>query len=120
MEELLTTLRTIPGIDPSIGCSEDEPKWWVKFSTDIDHEIAWNIVQEFGNLFNYLSTNERLPTMFYPVSPPSYMNGGPKDCLSWVIECGDEKFTPAQALQWIKARLPEPLDSVEAWKATES
>ena len=57
---------------------------WVKFSLDIEHPLAWHVVQEFGHVMNFLSIDERLPTVFYPVSPPPYMNGGPHDFLSWV------------------------------------
>src|SRR5688500_17345460 len=60
--------------------------WWVKFSLDISHRLTWNVVQELGHVLNYLSLNERLPTVFKPVSPPPYLNGGPAEFLSWVIE----------------------------------
>ncbi|SPE35761.1 hypothetical protein SBA3_2300022 [Candidatus Sulfopaludibacter sp. SbA3] len=50
--------------------------WWVKFAIDISHRLAWNVVQELGHVLNYLSVNERLPTVFKPVSPPPYANGG--------------------------------------------
>ena len=46
--------------------------WWVKCAIDIDHEFAWNVVQELGHVLNYVSLDERLPTVFMPVSPPSY------------------------------------------------
>jgi len=39
-------------------------------------------------VLNYLSLDERLSTVFMPVSPPPYLNGG-VEFLSWVIECRD-------------------------------
>ena len=87
-ERAFTTLENyllrIPAVQGPIGKGTgDEGLWWVKFSIDIDDPLAWNVVQELGHILNYLSLNERLPTLFIPVSPPPYMNGGPRDFLSW-------------------------------------
>jgi hypothetical protein len=68
----------------------------VKLTIDIGHPLAWHVVQELGHVLNYLSTTERLPTTFKPVSPPPYLNGGPRAFLSWVIECADPGFAPAR------------------------
>jgi hypothetical protein len=73
------------------------------------------VVQEFGHVMNYLSIDERLPTVFYPVSPPPYMNGGPYDFLSWVIETKDKKFKPGTLMKWIEGRLPRPVEDLEQW-----
>jgi hypothetical protein len=51
----------------------------VKFAIDIEHPLAWSVVQELGHVLNYVSLEERLPTVFMPVSPPPYMNGGPDE-----------------------------------------
>jgi len=59
--------------------ADGEHAWWFKFSIDVEHPLAWQTVQELGHVLNYLSTNERLPTLFFPVSPPPYMNGEAKD-----------------------------------------
>ena len=59
--------------------ADGEHAWWFKFSIDVEHALAWQTVQELGHVLNYLSTNERLPTLFFPVSPPPYMNGEAKD-----------------------------------------
>jgi len=75
-----------------------------------------NVVQELGHVLNYLSVNERLPTVFMPVSPPSYLNGGPKEFLSWVIECKDRDFKPETCAQWLEGRMPRPVDDEEQWK----
>ena len=109
-------LSKVPAIQPGIehGLYEDK-NWWVKFSLDISHDLAWNVVQEFGHIFNYLSLEERLPSTFYPVSAPPYMNGGPADYLYWIIESKDPDFSPDKAKEWLEKRLPDPVDNVEEW-----
>lgn len=66
-------------------------------------------------MLNYLSLNERRPTVFKPVSPAPYMNGGPADYLSWVIESEDPSFLPSQATKWLEGRLPRPVDDLTQW-----
>ncbi len=113
---LLDYLHTVPAIDNSIGTGfTDDGFWWVKFSIDITHALAWNVVQELGHVLNYVSLNERLPTVFMPVSPPPYMNGGPKDFLSWVIECKDKEFSPSDCAEWLEGRLPRPVTDLALW-----
>jgi hypothetical protein len=87
----------------------------VKFAIDLDHPLAWSVVQELGYVLNYLSLNERLPTVFMPVSPPPYLNGGPRDYLSWVIESKAKDFTPDVCTQWLEGRLPRPVDDLAQW-----
>jgi len=90
-------LASVPGISPRFGHGhEPDGRWWVKLTIDIGHRLAWHVVQELGHVLNYLSTTERLPTTFKPVSPPPYLNGGPRAFLSWVIECADPGFAPAR------------------------
>jgi hypothetical protein len=116
-DSLLAYLRRIPGIASSaIGKGRfDDGNWWVKFQIDIRHELAWYVVQELGCVLNYLSLNERLPTVFMPVSPAPYMNGGPGAFLSWVIESKDPKFKPGNAAKWLEGRLPRPVDDLSQW-----
>ncbi len=46
-------LKRVPGITGSIGKgSSDEGNWWVKFEIDIDHALAWQVVQELGHVIN--------------------------------------------------------------------
>ena len=87
----------------------------MKFAIDIGHPVAWHVVQEFGHVLNYLSTTLRLPTTFKPVSPPPYMNGGPRAFLSWAIECADPAFAPATVAEWLEGRLPRPVCDLEQW-----
>ena len=117
---LVEYLSRVPGISAPIGRGRNEDgTWWVKFSIDIDHPLAWNVVQEFGQVLNYLSINDRLPTVFKPVSPPSYLNGGPREFLSWVIECSDKTFKPGTAMKWLEGRLPRPVDDLSQWSDEE-
>ncbi|MFG0284722.1 MAG: hypothetical protein ACF8R7_09910 [Phycisphaerales bacterium JB039] len=90
--------------------------WWVKFQINVDHPLAWYVVQELGHVLNYLSLNERLPTVFMPVSPPPYLNGGPRDFLSWVIECEDRGFQPGTCAKWLEGRLPNPIEDETQWQ----
>jgi hypothetical protein len=113
-------LNRVPAIGRPFGKGSDQPgTWWVKFAIDVDHDLAWRVVQELGHVLNYVSVNERLPTVFKPASPPPYMNGGPREFLSWVIECDDPEFTPAQCAEWLEGRLPRPVDELVEWEVEE-
>ena len=119
--KLLDYLARVPSVQvndtPSrgIGATIGERVWWAKFALDLDHPLAWNVVQELGHVLNYLSVDEPLPTLFKPVSPPPYMNGGPRDFLSWVIECPLEQMEPDRVAQWLEGRLPRPVDDPDEW-----
>lgn len=77
------------------------------------------MVQELGHVLNYLSVDERLPTVFKPVSPPPYLNGGPAEFLSWVIECSDSTCKPDTVAQWLEERLPQPVNDISQWSHDE-
>lgn len=96
--------------------TDGQHAWWIKFSIDIEHPLAWQTIQELGHVLNYLSTNERLPTQFFPVSPPPYMNGGPQDFLAWVIQCNHPDFSPDIVCDWLEARLPNPVEDETQWE----
>lgn len=116
LEVLAAFLRRVPGIVGTIGKGRfDDGPWWVKFGIDIDHPLAWNVVQELGCVLNYLSVNERLPTVFMPVSPAPYLNGGPRQFLSWVIESKSTDFSASEAANWLEGRLPRPVDDQSQW-----
>ena len=113
--ERLPAIR-LPAGRRSIGTgTSDGGRWWVKFSLDTAHPLAWRVVQELGHVLNYLSIDDRLPTVFKPVSPPPYMNGG-VEFLSWVIEASDPEFTPAKCAEWLEGRLPRPVDDPGQWE----
>ncbi|MES2709864.1 MAG: hypothetical protein V4726_24925 [Verrucomicrobiota bacterium] len=119
-ERLLSYLERLPAIKlpggrRSVGTGWFENgNWWMKFHLDIGHPLAWRHVQELGFVLNYLSVSERLPTVFMPVSPPPYMNGG-AEFLSWVIESTDPTFTPDACAEWLEGRLPRPVDDIAQW-----
>jgi hypothetical protein len=118
---LLQFLQSVPGINGRIGTGHfHDGNWWVKFGIDIEHPLAWNVVPELGCVLNYLSINERLPTVFMPVSPAPCLNGGPRDFLSWVIESKDPEFTPATCAKWLEGRHPKPLDDASAWPTNDA
>jgi hypothetical protein len=85
MTDLLTFLRRVPAIDPRIGHGESGGLWRVKLVIDIRH-----------------------PLVFKPVSPPPYLNGGPEEFLSWVIEAQAADFMPATCAKWLEGgcRIP--------------
>ena len=111
-EFLEKTPAVLPGF--AVGC-DDAGLWWIKFRIDVDHHLAWNLIQELGCVVNYISIDERLPTAFYPISPAPYMNGGPRDFLSWIIESKSEEFLPGDLREWLAGRLPDPIDDLEQW-----
>lgn len=117
---LMNFLERVPPVKSPIATgSDEEGYWWVKFQIDIENQYAWQAVQEIGYAANYLSIEEKLPTLFFPVSPPPYMNGGPKEFLSWVIECNDPEFKPNDLLKWLKDRMPDPVDDLKEWEEEE-
>lgn len=119
--ELKTYLSKLPAIQSGISCGfNDDGTWWVKFAIEIHHALAWRLVQELGHVLNYISLENRLPTVFMPVSPPPYMNGGPGEFLSWVIECKDKDFKPVTCAEWLEGRLPRPVDDLRQWELDES
>lgn len=61
------------------------------------------------------ASRNSLPTQFYPVSPPPYLNGGPEEFLSWVIETKDATFSPKILRNWLESHLPNPVETVEEW-----
>jgi hypothetical protein len=119
-DKLLAYLNRVPAMSSSvIGTGKfEDGNWWVKFSLDIEHPLAWHVVQEFGCVLNYLSVTERLPTVFMPVSPAPYLNGGPEEFLSWVIESKVPSFNPDSAAEWLEGRLPDPVDDPSQWVST--
>jgi len=115
--KLINFLKEVPSINEGIGSGfYENGNWWVKFSIDIKHNLAWQVVQELGYVVNYLSVSEKLPTYFYPVSAPPYLNGGPEDYLYWVIESIQPDFTADQLVDWLIDRLPNPISDLSEWE----
>lgn len=86
---------------------------------DIEHKFAWLAVQELGNVINYLFINDRLPTIFYTVSPAPYLNGGPDEFLSWAIETIDKDFKLDTLKKGLESRLSYPVDDLKKWEFEE-
>ena len=105
-------------VDPSTA-AELKALRKIKFSIDVAHPLAWHVVQEFGCVLNYLSVTERLPTVFMPVSPAPYLNGGPEEYLSWVIESKSPSFKPGTVADWLEGRLPRPVDDLSQWASAD-
>lgn len=120
-QKLLSFLERLPAIDLPAGRKSigrgvfENGNWWLKFSLDTTHPLAWRHVQELGSVLNYVSVEERLPTVFMPVSPPPYMNGG-VEFLSWVIESTDPTFSPDLCAGWLEGRLPHPVNDLSQWE----
>ena len=115
-KELLDFIRKIPAINNEVWTGSYEDKnWWIKFSIDIENNLAWNVIQELGHIINYLSLDEKLPASFYPVSAPPYLNGGPHDYLYWIIESKEIDFLPQDLKKWLEGRLPNPVDDIAEW-----
>lgn len=116
-DKLLAYLERVPAVASTpIGTGRyPDGNWWVQFSLDIDHPLAWHVVQEMGCVLNYLSLTERLPTVFMPISPAPYLNGGPDEFLSWVIASREPTFKPGTVADWLESRLPRPVDDISQW-----
>lgn len=77
---------SIPGVRDSLQKDVDEAgQWWIQFAVDIAHPLSWRVVQEFAFVINHLSLGEKLPAVFFPISSPPYLNGGPEEYLYWII-----------------------------------
>ena len=119
-EKLIAYLEKLPAIDLPEGRKSiafgnfNNGNWWLKFSLTTSHPLAWRHVQEIGHVLNYLSLDERLPSIFMPVSPPPYINGG-VEFLSWVIESTEPAFTPDKCAKWLEERLPKPVEREINW-----
>ena len=120
-EPLLAFLESVPAMRlpagrRSIGRgASDDGGWWVKFCLDHSNPLAWRVVQEFAHMLNLLSNEDRLPTVFKPVSPPPYLNGG-VEFLAWVIEAAHSEFTPQLCAKWLEDRFPRPVTDLAAWR----
>lgn len=115
LQKLQAYMERIPAIQVVTASEAPKARWWLKFDIDIHHPLAWNVVQELGHVLNYISVTERLPTVFKPVSPPPYMNGGPEDFLSWVIEAEEPLPEAGYIADVLEGRLPRPVEDETQW-----
>ena len=115
MEQMVKFLNSVPSVNVIFHDVTPDSYWWIKLDIDISHHLAWNVVQELGFVLNYISLQEPLPTVFKPVSPPPYLNGGPSECLSWVIEPTAKAIDTRAVSAYLEQRLPQPVNDENAW-----
>ena len=116
VDALADLIRQLPGVHPSVGRSTPEDAfWYVKFSLDRTHPLAWHVLQRLGFVFNYISLEFRYSTVFMPVSPPPYLNGGP-EFLNWAVEAKVPFYDPRHVTRALRAELPEHLGRAKAWR----
>jgi len=116
--KLVDFFAGVPAVSVVSSQVEDDAYWWIKFDIDLEHHLAWRVVQEFGFVLNYISVSEPLPTVFKPVSPPPYLNGG-TEFLSWVVESTFNYIDPEWILSFLEGRLPQPVSDETAWMIEE-
>ena len=117
---LIAFLNRVPSVSVMSDGVTADAFWWIKLEIDITHPLAWHAVQHLGFVLNYISINERLPTIFMPVAPPPYLNdGGPETNLSWVIESKFNYIDPHWIEGELENRLPQPVEDGEAWRRGE-
>lgn len=59
-DKLVEYLQRVPAIKGEIGPGGLEPTgWWVKFTIDVGHPLAWSTVQQLGHVLNYISVDDR-------------------------------------------------------------
>ncbi len=122
MKALAAFLNKLPATSVLATSTDDESdaSWWVLLELDIRAHMAWHVIQELGHVLNYISINERLPTVFMPKSSPPYMNGGPDAHLSWVIESTADDVDPGVIAKTLAGRLPRPVGDLTKWVRCEA
>ena len=64
METLTKFLEKIPAVkSPIEAICYDDGSWWLKLKIDVHHKNSWHVVQELAHAINYLSEDEKLPTL---------------------------------------------------------
>lgn len=116
VQRLAAIVRKLPGVHGSLGiCEPDDAFWWIKFTIDRRHELAWHVVQRLAFVLNYYSLEYKFPVKFFPASPPPYLNGGP-EFLSWVIEATVGYLDPGPVTKVLRATLPRKLGAASEWR----
>jgi hypothetical protein len=75
-EDLKRFLGRVPAVKVAAHHIGRDERWCINLTVDIDHPLAWNVIQELGSVLNNLSLTEKAPTVFKPMSSPPYLNGG--------------------------------------------
>lgn len=118
LSKLVTYLNRLPGTQASAGRFTKEG-WHVSLSIDIHHPLAWNVVQELGFFCNSPSIGQGSGLEFFPISPPPYLNGGPREFLSWILSYTGSSFSPSEVAKSIEGVLPQPVDDETEWSHEE-
>ena len=80
--QLTEYVSKIPGIEGSLGSGIfDDGRWWVKFTINIQHELAWRVVQELGRRPGGRSTgggvfHTKANLGRYPVESVNFLTSG--------------------------------------------
>ena len=64
LPRLVEFLNRVPAVRVISSDSTPDAFWWVKLEIDISNPLAWQVVQELGFVLNYISLQEKLPTVF--------------------------------------------------------
>ena len=120
LKALVNFLQTVPAVTVMSSELSKDAFWWVKLKIDLAQPLAWSVVQELGHVLNDASVSEKLPTVFRPVSPPPYLNGGPRQFLAWVIESEYNYIDPAWIAEELQGRMPNPVDDLVQWPADDA
>lgn len=105
-------LERIPGV-AYLGSGGSVPDgWWVSLDIDVEHPLAWQVVQQLSHVLNFLAREEDWPTILTPIAPTTI--GGPKTSLSWAIDVGPD-YPPAECARQLQAVLPDPVEDENEW-----
>jgi hypothetical protein len=116
VKRLAKLIGTLPGVKgPVAHNASDQWFWWVKFTIDTRHALAWHVIQRLGYVFNYYSIEQHFDTKFMPVSPPPDLNGGPRQYLSWVVEATLGFYDPGPSMEALRRELPQNVKSKAEW-----
>ena len=115
LSRLADFLGRVPATKVFLTSKPDVAPWWVSLELDIDAPVVWNVIQELAYVCNGLSLSTTLPVVFKPVSPPPYLNGGPRDFLMWRIEALTHDASPDVLADYLEGRLPQPVDDLSRW-----
>jgi len=55
-------------------------------------------------------------SIFVPVSPPPYLDGGPEEFFPWAVESTQKDVDPGVIVKWLEGRLPNPVEDLDKWK----
>jgi hypothetical protein len=108
-------IATFPGVEWVSSQQDESGFWWVKFHLDMNASASLIIIQALAYIFNGLSLNDPLPTVFFPSSSPPDMNGGPNQNLHWVIEPVGKDVSVSEIFTAIDSTLLIDVTSVEDW-----